>query len=209
MVERSEADLFSAIHAGDQAAFERAYALYQQRVRLIAWRVSHRPDWVDDLFNEAWCRAFSQRRTYDPSAPFPVWIAGIIQNVYREFCRREQKATGVQGADSPAAQVLAGRGVAEPERLAAEAEVLEGLNDCVNRLEPDDAKIIRLRFFQGLPLRGVAEEVGIPESTLREVRLPAAYQALRRCLGRKKIRFSEVFPAQVPDFGQYRGEEQA
>ncbi|HVP12625.1 MAG TPA: RNA polymerase sigma factor [Phycisphaerae bacterium] len=208
MADRSEAELGQAIRAGDQKAFERAYDLYHQRVRLMAWRISHRPDWVDDLVNEAWCRAFRQRVTYDPGIPFPVWMGGILQNVYREHCRSSRVRTaGGEATGGAAGQAAVGP--QSPAEIAAEAEWLEGLNDCVQRLEPKDAEIIRLRFFRDLPLRVVAKEVGIPESTLREVRLPAAYRALKKCLEQKKIRFSEVFHAQRAVSGQSKGEEQA
>jgi len=195
MTDPVETQLGEAIRSGDQAAFERAYDRYQQRVRLIAWSVSHRADWVDDLVNEAWCRAFRQRRSYRPEAPFPVWMSGIVQNVYREQCRSSR--TVAEAAVGSSGLRAAGQGAeASPETIAAEAELLEGLNDCVSRLSAEDARMIELRFFKGLPLRSVAKEVGIPESTLREVRFPAAYRALRRCLERKKIEISHFFPAQ-------------
>jgi RNA polymerase sigma factor (sigma-70 family) len=177
------------IHSGDQKAFERAYEQCHQQVRLMAWRVSHRPDWVDDLVNEVWCRAFRLRTGYDPQTPFLVWVGGILQNVYREFCRGSRGGTSESGMD-----VLVDE--TNPERIAAEAELLAGLDDCVKRLAPTDAELIRLRFYQERPLREIAQAVGIPESTLREVRLPAAFRALRRCLEHKNIRFSELFPAQ-------------
>ena len=208
MADRSEVELSRAIRTGDQRAFERAYDAYQQRVRLMAWRISHRPDWVDDLVNEAWCRAFRQRTTYDPDVPFPVWIGGILQNVYREHCRSSRTRSAAEG---PGGRVPGQDAVVlrSPAEIAEEAEWLDGLNDCVRQLEPADAEIIRLRFFRDLPLRVVAKEVGIPESTLREVRLPAAYRALKKCLEYKKIRFSGIFPAQRTLPEQLQSEEQA
>jgi RNA polymerase sigma-70 factor (ECF subfamily) len=204
MADRSDLELSQAIHAGDQRAFEQAYDLYHRRVRLMAWRISPRSDWIDDMVNEAWCRAFRQRTAYDPAIPFPVWIGAILQNVYREFCRssrpRSGDPTGAVGGEAVELQ--------SPAKIAEEAEWLEGLNECVERLKPEDAEIVRLRFFRDLPLRTVAKEVGIPEATLREVRLPAAFRALRKCLEQKKIRFSGVFPAQKGGLGQSKSEEQ-
>jgi RNA polymerase sigma-70 factor (ECF subfamily) len=197
MPDRSERELFEAVLAGDNQAFERIYDRYQQRTRLMAWRVSHRPDWVDDLVNETWFRAFRMRKTYKPDRPFAVWMAGILQNVYREHCRKSPTTL-----DSAAEVAQAAVGDIEdqsPEKIAAEAEVLEGLNECIARLDGPDTRIIRLRFFDGLTLRAISKEVALPESTIREIRLPAAYTALRKCLDKKGIRLSEVFPAQGPE----------
>jgi RNA polymerase sigma-70 factor (ECF subfamily) len=197
MADRSEKELFDAVLAGDEQAFERVYDRYHQRARVIAWRVSHRPDWVDDILNEAWCRAFRLRRTYNPDQPFAAWFAGIVRNVYREQCRKSV-ATFDASLDDPAGRTAEIDDL-DPERIAAQAELLAGLNDCIGRLEPLDARIVRLRFFEEMTLRTVAKEVQISESTLREIRLPAAFRALRRCLDKKGIRFSDIFPAQAGD----------
>lgn len=196
MTDRSEKELFDAMLTGDEAAFERVYDRYNQVVRVIAWRISHRADWVDDILNETWCRAFRQRTSYKPAYRFQVWMSGILQNVYREHCRKspltfdagdEAEATGQLGIDER-----------RPDDFVEEAELLLGLNDCVARLSSQDAKIIDLRFFQEMTLRSVAKELRIPESTLREVRLPAAYEDLRSCLGKKGMRILDLFPAQTP-----------
>ena len=197
MTDRSEGELLAAISAGDEKAFEQIYDLYQRRARLVAWRLCRRADWLDDLLNEAWCRAFNQRKTYDPARPFLVWMAGILRNVYREFCRKSPLSLS-QGEISPEASPAEIDDLS-PETIAHEAEVLAGLNACLDELEPGDARIVRLRFFGGMPLRAVAQEVRIPESTLRETRLPTLLARLRRCMERKKIDFSDVFSAQGPD----------
>ena len=194
MTDRSDQQSIEPVNQGDESAFEHLYDLHHLRVRLIAWRITHRADWLDDLLNEAWCRAFDQRRSYDPGRPFPVWMAGILRNVYREFCRKSARASDFEGEGK--LEVI---DELSPETIAHEAEVLAGLEDCLGRLDAIDARIIRLRFFDGKPLRSVAKEVSIPESTLRETRIPTLLDRLRRCLAEKKIDFSEVFSAQRPD----------
>lgn len=190
MKDPSNDDLFKAVLEGDESAFERVYARFHQRARLIAWRVSHRPDWIDDLLNEAWCRAFRTRLSYNPERPFLVWFGGILQNVYREHCRKSPTTLGAAGERTEG--VPGGVDLVEPETLASEAELLAALEDCTNRLTPEEVHLVRLRFFRGLPLRSVAKEVSIPESTLREHRLPAVIEKLRRCLAEKGIDFDQI-----------------
>ena len=191
MPDSPDREIFEAVLAGNDRAFERVYDRYQQKVRLMAWGLSRRPDWVDDLTNEAWCRAFRLRRTYNPDRPFLVWFAGILQNVYREHCRNSPLTLGDQDRPEAATDIQE-----QPEALVSEAELLEKLNDCVGHLSTEDQTIVRLRFFQEMPLRSVAQEVKIAESTLRDVRLPAILKALRRCLSKKGIDISEFFSAQ-------------
>lgn len=187
-----QADL-SALRNGDERAFERVYASFHTRVRLVAFRVSHRNDWIDDLANETWCRAFNQRKNYGPETPFLVWMAGILRNVYREFCRDSRRTIG----DAARAAVDTAGKVDQisPELVAHEAEVLDALNGCVALLGEQEAKIVQLRYFKGMTLRLVADKVKIPEATLREA-IEKITDQLRRCLERKKIDFSEIFSAQ-------------
>lgn len=199
MADQPDQDQFQkalqAISRGDESAFGRAYGLYHARARLVAWRVSHRADWVDDIVNEAWCRAFAQRKTYDPDRPFLVWMAGIIQNVYREHCRQSRLTVG-EGSVRPDIDHLT------PEALAGESELLSGLHECMARLNPEEARILRLRYFESKPLRVVAKEVNIAESTLRDGRLPVILQALRRCMEKKGLDIPEFFSAQEGPPGQ-------
>ncbi len=192
MTDGSEKTMLQALSSGDERAFERAYSAYAERARLVAWRVSHRADWVDDILNESWCRAFDQRTSFDPERRFLVWLTGIIRNVYREWCRKSPLTLDAEDRPGDVDRQ-------DPEQVAHEAEVLAALNDCLARLPAGDASIIRLRYFEGRTLRAVAEETGLPESTLRDRRIPDLLGRLRRCLHEKKIEFSEIFSAQGPD----------
>ncbi len=186
MRDRDERQLFRAVREGDEKAFERAYRLYYQRVRLMAWRLARRSDRVDDLANETWCRAFNRRNDYDGRTPFLVWLAGILRNVNRESARK-------YAADAPgpaASEADPAMDEATPEAIAAEAEALAGLNDCVSRLPEADQAIVRLRYFENRTLKAVAQALSIPESTLRDSRLPGVMEALRGCMEKKGIDFS-------------------
>lgn len=198
MADPDERELLIALRNGDDAAFARAYDLFQQRVRIAAWRISHRADWVDEMLSEAWSRAFRMRATYDPERPFLVWIAGIVHNVYREMCKRSPLTLGNLPEEDDAQRM----DPSTPEQAAGDAELLDGLNDCLKRLPEDDVRVVRLRFFDGLTLRIVAQEVNVAESTLRESRIPAILDKLRRCLKQKGLEIDQFFSAQEGTEGQ-------
>jgi RNA polymerase sigma-70 factor (ECF subfamily) len=182
----TDAELFESVRSGTERAFEQIYDRYHERVRLVAWRVSHRPDWIDEICNEAWCRAFKSRMSFDASRPFLVWMGGILNNVYREHCRASPTTAGE--SLEPTQKAGSDNGT-DPERLAAEAELLTALNECMGQLTAEDARLVRLRFFDGMTLRSVAKELSIPESTVREQRLPDVMNQLRLLLKKKGIEF--------------------
>ena len=177
------------IPSGDERAFEEAYHTYGLRVRLMAWRIGHREDLIDDMVSEAWIRAFRERSNYDVSRPFLLWIAGILKNVYRELCRTNAAAGRHVSAENRAVAV----DDLDPERIVSEAQQLEALNKCVASLGSLDRQIVELRFFKGMTLRLVAKEVNIAEATLRESRLPVIFESLRTCLDEKGVPIPEIF----------------
>lgn len=193
MADSKDNDVLQSVIAGDDRAFERIYDRYQQKARLMAWSLCRRNDWIDDLVSEAWCRAFRNRKNYNPDIPFAVWLAGILRNVYLEHCRKsplttDQQKEGEAGLES------------NPEEVVAQAEALIGLNDCIARLSPQDARIVQLRFFDNQPLSVVAQSVKISESTLRVSRIPLIMDTLRGCLAKKGLKFFSIFSA--PDPGE-------
>ncbi len=196
-----ESVLLRAVAAGNAAAFTTAYHRYAVRLRLAAWRMSRRGDWLDDLANETWRRAFEARTAYDPARPFLVWLIGILRNVFREQCRNAGVVGGGAERDDPGS---AGRSdPLDPARIAAEAEMLAALNECVAGLSPADQDLVRWRFFEGQALRAVAQRMGVAEATLREVRLPAVCGRLRACLKVRGIALDDFFAAHGGDELQY------
>lgn len=205
MTDGDESRMLQRIAAGDDAAFEAVYTHFEARVRAIAWRIVRRADWLDEIVNEAWSRAYTSRTSYNADRPFLVWMAGILQNVQREHARASPTTLGDVSphADPYGASESNGQ---SPENIVSEAEVMLALNDCFSRLGPEDARIIKLRYFENMTYRSVAQEVGIAESTLREHRIPDALEQLRRCLLKKGVEIPQLFSAQSPGLGQLQGE---
>lgn len=205
MADADESRMLQRIAAGDDSAFEAAYTLFEGRVRAVAWRIVRRADWLDEIVNEAWTRAYTARTSYNSERPFLVWMAGILQNVHREHARASPTTLGDVSpeADPHGASESNGQ---SPETLVSEAEVMLALNDCFSRLSPEDARIIKLRYFENMTYRSVATELGIAESTLREHRIPDALEQLRRCLRKKGVEIPQLFSAQTEGLGQLQGE---
>jgi len=205
MPESDEANILNRIPTGDDRAFEAAYSLFEARVRAVAWRIVRRADWLDEIVNESWSRAYTARTSYNAERPFLVWMAGIVQNVQREHARASPTTLGDVSADADPHGASESNGQS-PETLVSEAEVMMALNNCFNGLGPEDARIIKLRYFENMTYRSVAKEVGIAESTLREQRIPAALEQLRRCLKTKGVEIPQLFSAQTEGLGQLQGE---
>lgn len=203
MTDPSEAQLTNKLAQGDARAFEGLYLLFNERVRLAAWQMCRRPDWIDDVVNEAWRRAYEARAEFDPGRPFLVWVVGILRNCCREYARSRLRLS--TGGDDPLNAIAD----ADPAHLAAQADLLAALDACVRALPAQDQAIVRKRFFEGKPLRIVAQEVGVAESTLRDGRLPDLFDRLRACLASRGLDISSIFSAQAASGMQWNSGERA
>lgn len=199
MSEGQDEQLARDLAGGAPRAFEALYLRYQTAIRMAAFRICRRADWIDDVSNEAWRRGYEARGSYDPARPFLVWLTGILRNVCREQ-RRSRQATGGENIPEEIDRL-------DPAEIAAEAEVLVALDECVQALSEEDQQLVRMRFFEGRPLRAVAEALRAPEATIRETRLPAALNRLKMCLRHKGLDISRIFSAQGAVENQGKGRE--
>ena len=65
-------------------------------------------------------------------------------------------------------------------------EEIDALAECVDALEPELAAVIRLRYVEARTTRGIAELIGLSESSVR-LRLTNAARLLELCLKKKGV----------------------
>lgn len=109
-----------------------------------------------------------------------AWAAVVASNLAMDWhrARRRQERLGERLA---ALRQEAAAGSVEETRVLSLA-VAQGLDD----LTPVQRQVLVLRFYADLPVRGIADELGIPEGTVKS-RLHMAVQALRARLHEDEV----------------------
>ena len=126
---------------------------------------------VQDVFTRVWRHA----DTYDDTrASFRTWLYGIARNAVIDFKRRRavRPALAVQPAE-----LDEGVGEESIERALLGWQVASALE----RLTPEHRQVIQLAHFQGLRLREIAEQTGLPLGTVKS-RISYALHGLRLAL---------------------------
>jgi len=126
---------------------------------------------VQDVFTRVWRHAES----FDPGrASFRTWLYGIARNAIIDLKRR--------GAVRPA---LATRTDELDEGVSDDSveRALLGwqVSSALARLTPEHREVIRLAHFQGMRLREIAEQTGLPLGTVKS-RISYALRGLRLAL---------------------------
>lgn len=127
------------------------------------------------LVNEAWLRMRDHlSQDWRDRRQFFAAASGVMRHVLVDCARARKRAKRGGGAEVAA---LDGLEVALPERSRDVEFVDEALGE-LEKLDPRKARIIELRYFGGLTVEEIAEELGISASTVgRDLRMASVWIA--------------------------------
>jgi RNA polymerase sigma-70 factor, ECF subfamily len=168
----SDEQLAAAIVGGNAHALEELFSRYERPVVRYLQRLTHDADVAEDLFQDAFLRAYANLRAFDPRRPFRPWLYRIATNAALDWLRRQ----GRMGmAPEPAS------GERSPETVVAERDLERRVELAVSELSADHRTVFILRHYQGLDYGEIAHICGSPEGTVRS-RMHYAIRALREKL---------------------------
>jgi RNA polymerase sigma-70 factor (ECF subfamily) len=185
MEERPEAELISAVLAGDSASFEPLVAKYSPRVFATARRYARRESEIEDIAQEVWLKAFDKLKTFRGEAPFEHWLMRMTVRTCYDFLRAHQrsKESAFSEISEPEEDWLE-RFVADPAGAPEDADAAKMLVDRVlEKLSPDARLVIQLLEIEDRSVKEIAELTGwsVP---LVKVRAFRARGEMRKILAR-------------------------
>ena len=133
-------------------------------------------DEQNDLFQEISVRLYSNlRANYREEGHFHSWLCCLVSNHLTSYFRKKQKEPNKIIANFEWMKVACGGNGSclENER------VLSVLENVLKTMEEDMQEAFRLKFYEGLTYRQIAERKNIPLSTLNK-RFWRAFQYLRK-----------------------------
>ena len=124
---------------------------------------------AEDAIQDACLAAWHRRGSLRDRSRFDAWFDRILINRCRDQLRMRQR----QRVRTIALEGLA-RGPVAPDVNRDDL----GLDEAVDALDPDHRIVVLLRFWQDLPLDGIADRLDIPLGTVKS-RLHYALRAIR------------------------------
>ncbi|MCA9628329.1 MAG: RNA polymerase sigma factor [Myxococcales bacterium] len=172
---RSEEELMAAYVAGDRSAFDELFQrLAPILLRVLARQLPNREE-ANDLVQQTFLQLHRSRHDFRAGARLRPWLFTIAINLKREHFRRMKRRPEapleLDGRSDPAA--------VKGDQNRADAQ--HTLGWAMQRIPSDQAEVITLHWFEGLPFPEVAEVVGASLSAVK-VRAHRGYQALRTLL---------------------------
>lgn len=152
------------------------YRTYGAELYGFAFNCLHDRGQAEELVQDVFTRVWRHAETFDPErASFRTWIYGIARNAIVDMRRR-------QAVRPP----FASAGEREREQQSSDEPIEASLlrwqvQQALERLTPEHRQVIRLAHFQGLTLREIAEQTGVPLGTIKS-RTSYALRGLRLAL---------------------------
>ena len=156
---------------GNRDAFKRLVPLVYDELRAIASRHRAR-EWRHDrlettaVVNEAYLRLFGQRDVdWQNRGHFFAIAAQVMRRVLVDHARHERRQK--RGGGQVPVPLEAVDVAAPPAIDAVDALDLDRALAQLERIDPDAARIVELRFFGGLTLEETAAALGISVATIK------------------------------------------
>lgn len=140
--------------------WERGAELLLETYTPLLWSVcQHRlsdPEDIKECINDVFTAFCVNLEKYDPQqASLKNYLAMLADrkaiSYYRSNLRRSEAESAASNADIP-----------------DQTELRRDLEEALSRLQPEDARIIRLKYYGGMTYREIAKEMGIAEETAKK-----------------------------------------
>jgi RNA polymerase sigma-70 factor (ECF subfamily) len=200
-----ESDRTSVAQArdGDREAFRLLVERHSRYVFSVAYRLTGSAQDAEDIVQDTFLKAYQQLSRFEARADFRTWLHRIAVNRSIDLIRsRRHREIAHDPVDlEPLDQEpdTAGTGLG-PDRLLFSTEIRERVTEGLEQLTPSERAAFTLRHVEGLPIRDVAQAMGLKteaakNSIFRAVRKmravlepliettqPAAGGAERKCI---------------------------
>ncbi len=179
-----DTQLIRGAQLGDAAAFEELVRQYDRAVLRLAVHLTGSQEDGQDIYQEAFLRAYINIGSFRFECSFYTWIYRIVTNLCLDHLRkrssRYRDLTTTISSDGEEEQILDRipdqRAGASPERNMASRELRTCIVRAMERLSPRERVVFELKHYHGLRLRTVAGILNTSEGTIKNTLFRATHK---------------------------------
>ncbi|HUJ96348.1 MAG TPA: RNA polymerase sigma factor [Terriglobales bacterium] len=169
---------------GNAAAFEELVRQYDRAVLRLAIHLTGSPEDGQDIYQEAFLRAYVNLARFRFECSFYTWIYRIVTNLCLDHLRKKyargRDLTTTVSPDGEEEDVLDRlpdhSPGANPERSFGGRELRRTIQRALARLSPRERMVFELRHYHGMRLRTVAGILNTTEGTIKNTLFRATHK---------------------------------
>ena len=174
-----DAECVRRVQQGDTDSFEVLVRRHEKAIFNLVYRLLGNYDEAAEVAQEVFLSAFRSIHQFRGEANFSTWLYRIGLN--HASTRRKSLQTSQQRHIPLDGTEVIADGAVDPAKSVEHKEIQQRVQQALNSLDPEDARIVLLRDLQDIPYQDVAEMLDIPVGTVKS-RLHRARQALKTSL---------------------------
>lgn len=169
----------------DEAAMKRLYDLTSPRLYGLALRVVRKPEWAEDVLQEAylsvWRSALDFRNTLSPPL---AWMGLIVRSRALDLLRRRatDRSHLTQEFDEILEDTLEGPSP-NPQDVKQASQQAQALHQCLNGLDHKQRQVVSLAYLRELSHSELAQQLSLPLGTVKTW-IRRGLDQLRHCMTR-------------------------
>lgn len=153
---------------GNSKAFEVLLLRYKSKVFAYIFLFVRNRELTEDIFQDTFIKAIQtiQQGKYIESGKFLAWINRIAHNLIIDHFRRE-KNENTFSADGVEYDIINDSKLSEKsiEDILSNEQVLRDVVQLVDFLPPTQQSVVRMRFFEGMSFKEIAEKTDVSINT--------------------------------------------
>lgn len=174
----SDSELLAAVAAGQQAAFDQLYSLYEQRVFQYVCTLVYERALAEEIVGDTMMAIWRGAGTFAHTSRVSTWIFGIARHKALDAMRRTGRHQREIDLDGAAELPHTGE---SPLESVHRKQVASQTQRALTSLTQEHQEILRLVFYEELPYEDIAALLAIPTNTVK-TRVYYAKQHLKRQL---------------------------
>jgi RNA polymerase sigma-70 factor (ECF subfamily) len=174
-----DAECVRRVQRGDIDSFEVLVRRHQKAIFNLVYRLLGNYDEAAEVSQDVFLSAFKSIHQFRGEANFSTWLYRIGLN-HASTRRKSLNSAQRRQLSLDGSEVIANSTV-DPAKNFEDKEIQQRVQQALNSLDAEDARIILLRDLQDIPYHEVAEILDLPVGTVKS-RLHRARQALKTSL---------------------------
>jgi len=170
-----EMELIREAQSGSRAAFDALVRQYEHQVLRLALHLTGSEHDAEDIYQEAFLKAFRYIGNFRFECSFYTWIYRIVTNLCldqlrRRRTRREDHTVVVDRSGEEIdllASISDNRSFSNPARELDRKLLGEKIQTALGKLTPRERMVFELKHYQGLRLRTIGEMLNTTEETAK------------------------------------------
>ena len=182
-------ELVKLYEKGENQAFEILLLRYKSKVYTYIYLIVRSRELAEDIFQDTFIKAIStiQQGRYTETGKFLAWINRIAHNLIIDHFRRV-KNENTFSADAVDYDIVNNAKLSEKsvEETLSNEQVLMDVVHLIDLLPPSQQKVIRMRYFEDLSFKEIAEKTDVSINTALG-RMRYALLNMRRIAAEKDV----------------------